>query len=169
MAPAATTLLGNMLDYYSTLAQDALKRANEAYAKIGKGQYGADDLVSDTLYGWSQLWESALGWAVPLQQSGGTIPTAFLKITPDQSAAAQEVAVAAPAKGDPESTALTQVGGGAKIDADKVATEFKDASRRVLAVRLVGLAAKLAEGLYQGVVTIDEVPLAIVLVLVKAP
>jgi len=100
----------------------------------------------------------------------GGIPTVFFKIKADSKASQpQNVPAALPAKANLEQTDLAQLGGAGMI-AKQYYTVLPDPSGTKLAIQLVNLGgAALAEGIYQGVVTLAQTPVAIVLVVVVPP
>ena len=102
-------------------------------------------------------------------QTGG-IPTVFFKIKADAKASQpQNVPAVLPAKANLEQSDLVQLGGAGKIG-NQYYTALPDPSGTKLEIQLVNLgAAGLTEGIYQGVVTLAQTPLAIILVVVVPP
>ena len=161
------TLLEAVTSYYSTLAFNSLatmRRMQEDLRTnnftVGKAVGAAVQLCLDASDGW---WNALLVTASP------PVPTVLLRTGPEGGCDAQTVDVSVPGNRDPECTELGRIGGTERIGLDYIVIETAT-QRNAINIKLrklkelsQKLRKPLAPGLYQGLVHIDERPLAIVL------
>jgi hypothetical protein len=127
------TLLANR---YEELAKLGIERWKKAVVDIRSGSYGADNLVSDSLFFWT---EWCLGWGVLAPFLGEPV-LVFVSIKEGDDTAEVTVDVSVGPTGDPTASSLETLPPGKTIPAENVEAALLD-GRTKLRVRLSGLSA----------------------------
>src|SRR5262245_17971339 len=168
--PGYGSYLAAIIDYWGSVGENAAVRMQTAGREMLERRYTPGTLLSDLVGLWS---DSLEGWWTALVASGtAPVPTVLftVKLGPiTTEAKARSVPVVAPGDGQPACTDIVRVGGPstAMIPADSVKVAL-DQTRSELEVRLCGLREiALEPGLYQGLVHVEERPLAAIHVLVS--
>jgi hypothetical protein len=158
-------LLEAATSYYGNLVTNALTVMRSTQEDLRTGQFGISKTVGNVVSYWLDAYEG--WWSALLVTASAPLPTAFLRLGPQDTTNWATVNVLVPGGDDPEFTDLGLIGGEDTISKSHLSVETnKDANG--VQVRLKGLDPKsraaLTSGLYQGLVHTGVKPLAIILV-----
>ena len=167
--------LTDMFAYYSELGEVAMRRWRKATREIGKRRYTPTKLISDVLASWidgtRSVWEA---WGA----TGGLRHILFVIDQRTEADRKKVVPMYVPGSVEPELTELIATLDSSNLPCDKVLRAGEDVCvktngpRDCLTVALVGLSelpakGKLASGVYEGLVHVEEKPLAVVHIVVE--
>src|SRR5262245_45164874 len=163
--PRSGLLFEALTSYYSNLAFDALAAMRATSEDLRTGRFDCSKAVGRACALWMDAAEG--WWSALLVNATAPLPTLFLRLSEEDPSVPKRVSVLVPGKAKPEITDLTPLGGGEPIRAEDhirvEATKNRDgielALRNVTNLRERG---GLREGLYQGLIHIEERPLAVV-------
>jgi hypothetical protein len=163
------TYLRFLVDFWGNLAQDVAVRMQTASEEIDHRRYTPTKLASDAMFallGPMQHWVDACVGA-----GSAPVPLVLFRINlkhPPTGAKHQRVGVHARPYDDPECSDLYRLGGSEIVSAKKFVRVKLLNRGRLLEVGLRNLLhAKLKQGLYQGIVSVAEHPLATIELVVK--
>lgn len=178
MAGLYTFPMSALINFYNVVAETSLERMQEMAEAIQNRRYQPSDFITDALGFWV---DGANGWLSVVQQTvAGPVPFVFLKMRSDEETASDEVAVTRSGRATPEMTPLARLGrssddqAGTHTERVTARARWAEDKRNCLVVEAQGLnleeiksGGRLAHGLYQASVHLDEKLLAIVQVLVE--
>jgi hypothetical protein len=168
------SFLAACVNYWGHLAQNATTRMQQASEEVRKREYTTGRLVSDVL----GLWLDGVDgwWGALMAGASPPVPVVFFRVRkgekPEEATKTKTcvVPVLVRHEGDVKCTDLVRLGEpyAKKIPCHNVRLAVPETRDR-LEIRLVGLGeVKPEEGHYQGLVYVEEEPLAMVHVLVTA-
>lgn len=164
------TYLEALVGYYSTLAFDAMAAMRSTQEDLRTGKFSCEKVAGRTLSLWMDATEG--WWSALLVTGSAPLPTVFLRVGKDQTLRG-EAHVLVPGGGRPLVTNLERLGGGARIETEYINVEAikgrNGVEIKLKLEKLREIRGEIAPGLYQGVVFIDEKPLAMLLVQVEPP
>lgn len=144
---------------YEKLAKLGIARWKQAVVNVRAGTYGADNLVSDSLFFWTQ-W--CLGWGVLAPFLGEEVLVAII-IKEDAATGENTEDVSVGPTGNPVASDLESLPPGKTISADHVQAALLDGRTR-LRVRVINLGtlenSPVQGELYQGYVVLENRPIA---------
>src|SRR5262249_27616869 len=164
-------LFDALTSYYSNLAFDYLAAMRETSEDLRTGRFDCSKAMGRACAFWMDAAEG--WWSALLMNASAPLPTLFLRLSEDEQSVTKRVSVLVPGKAEPQISDLTPIGGGAPIRAEDhirvEANKNRDGVDLTLdnVVDLRQRGAGLREGLYQGLIYIDERPLAVVLLQVE--
>lgn len=160
-----------LTSYYTNLAFDALAAMRATNEDLRTGHFDCSKAMGRAFSLWMDAAEG--WWSALLVNANAPLPTLFMRLSEADQSLTKRVSVLVPGNAKPQITDLTPLGGGEPIraehhircEANKNRDGIELALRNVTDLRKRG--AGLKEGLYQGLVYIDERPLAVVLLQVE--
>jgi hypothetical protein len=158
-------LLEAATSYYGNLVTNALTLMRSTQEDLRTGQFGVSKTVGGVVSYWLDAYEG--WWSALLVTASAPLPTAFLRLGPGETTDSAIAYVLVPGDERPEWTDLGLVGDTGTIGRGNLVVEAnKDGN--CVQVKLKGLEpaarARLASGLYQGLVHKGAKPLAIIMV-----
>ena len=164
----SSSYVSMLFEYWGNLGRNTIARLEGASAEIRDRKYGAQQLMSDVLSTWMDGVEG--WWSAVLANVSPAVPTVFFRLTEGLTKAKNaSVPLSVPGVAQPGWTDLVRLGGAQdqRIPRENVMVSINSA-RNALEVSLVGLGEiNPREGHYQGMVYIEERPLATIQVVVS--
>lgn len=174
MSKPYTFPMGAWINFANTIAEASLERMQEMTEAIQNRKYQPSDWVTDA-YGFWMDGMNAL-WSAGQQNMSGPVAFAFIKMYADEESATAEIYARKFGKSGLRATDLVRLGDGGTSAPLRVRTRWDEDKPGCLIVEAKGLThneiragGKLAKGLYQSSILIDDRLIGIVQILVEDP